>query len=90
MPQPQLSVRSQKARDLAHELAAREKRSIAEIVEEALEAYSARRATIAGRRREDALADLKRIIAEGRAKMTGDPGRGSDLSDFYDEDGLPI
>jgi hypothetical protein len=39
MPQPQLSVRSARARDLAHELARREGRTVAEIVERALEAY---------------------------------------------------
>lgn len=44
MPQPQLSVRSAKARDLAHRLARREKRSIAEIVERALESYEVREA----------------------------------------------
>jgi hypothetical protein len=44
MAEPQLSVRSAKARDLAHRLARREKRSIAEIVERALEAYEVREA----------------------------------------------
>ena len=44
MAQPQLSVRSAKARDLAHRLARRERRSIAEIVERALEAYEVREA----------------------------------------------
>jgi hypothetical protein len=44
MAEPQLSVRSAKARDLAHRLARREKRSIAEIVERALEAYEIREA----------------------------------------------
>ena len=42
MPEPQLSVRSAKARDLAHRLARRERRSIADIVERALEAYEVR------------------------------------------------
>jgi hypothetical protein len=42
MPEPQLSVRSAKARDLAHRLARRQKRSIADIVERALEAYEIR------------------------------------------------
>jgi hypothetical protein len=42
MAEPQLSVRSAKARDLAHRLARREKRSIADIVERALEAYEVR------------------------------------------------
>lgn len=39
MPEPQLSVRSARARDLAHRLARRERRTVAEIVERALEAY---------------------------------------------------
>lgn len=42
MAQPQLSVRSAKARDLAHRLAQRENRTIAEVVERALEAYEVR------------------------------------------------
>lgn len=44
MAAPQLSVRSAKARDLAHRLARRENRSIAEVVERALEAYEVREA----------------------------------------------
>ena len=44
MAEPQLSVRSAKARDLAHRLARREKRSIADVVERALEAYEVREA----------------------------------------------
>lgn len=39
MSEPQLSVRSARARELAHRLAKRERRSVAEIVERALEAY---------------------------------------------------
>ncbi len=39
MAEPQLSVRSARARDLAHRLAKREQKSVAEIVERALEAY---------------------------------------------------
>lgn len=42
MAEPQLSVRSSKARDLAHRLARRENRSIADIVERALEYYEVR------------------------------------------------
>jgi hypothetical protein len=41
MSEPQLSVRSARARDLAHRLARRERRTIADIVERALEAYEA-------------------------------------------------
>lgn len=44
MAEPQLSVRSRRARDLAHHLAQREKRSIADIVERALEIYAEREA----------------------------------------------
>ena len=44
MAEPQLSVRSARARDLAHSLALREKRSVAEIVERALESYAEREA----------------------------------------------
>jgi hypothetical protein len=44
MPEPQLSVRSARARDLAHEIARREKRTVAEVVERALEAYRLREA----------------------------------------------
>jgi hypothetical protein len=44
MAEPQLSVRSAKARDLAHRLARRERRSVAEVVERALEAYEVREA----------------------------------------------
>ncbi|NZD49591.1 type II toxin-antitoxin system VapB family antitoxin [Rhizobium leguminosarum] len=42
MAEPQLSVRSAKARDLAHRLARRESRSIADIVERALESHEIR------------------------------------------------
>ncbi|MFT5172923.1 MAG: hypothetical protein ACI8W7_001091 [Gammaproteobacteria bacterium] len=41
MPQPQLSVRSARARELAHSLAKRERRTVADIVERALEEYAA-------------------------------------------------
>jgi hypothetical protein len=40
MTEPQLSVRSSKARDLARQLAHRERRSIAHVVESALELYA--------------------------------------------------
>lgn len=44
MAEPQLSVRSARARDLAHRLAPREQRTVAEVVERALEAYEAAQA----------------------------------------------
>jgi hypothetical protein len=40
MAEPQLSVRSARARDLAHMLAKRERRTVAQVVEKALEAYA--------------------------------------------------
>lgn len=45
MAETHLSVRSARARDLAHRLALRENRPIDDIVELALEAYEARQAT---------------------------------------------
>ncbi|TNB46267.1 plasmid stabilization protein [Martelella lutilitoris] len=59
MAEPQLSVRSSKARDLAHRLARRENRSIADIVERALEWYEVREAG-----REPASAFYARLAAQ--------------------------
>lgn len=59
MPVPQLSVRSAKARDLAHRLARRENRSVADIVERALESYEVREAG-----REPAAAFYARLAVE--------------------------
>ncbi|HEY1453663.1 MAG TPA: plasmid stabilization protein [Roseiarcus sp.] len=58
MAKPQLSIRSAKARDLAHRLARRERRSIADIVERALESYEVQQAG-----RESASAFYTRISA---------------------------
>ena len=79
MPEPQLSVRSAKARTLAHRLARREHRSIAAVVERALEAYEQREAG-----REPAAAfyerlardcgcdiDLEAIVRESQVPHTG-------------------
>lgn len=41
MIEPQLSIHSARAHDLAHRLAQTEQRTVAEIVERALEAYAA-------------------------------------------------
>jgi hypothetical protein len=60
MTEPQLSVRSAKARDLAHRLARRERRSIADIVERALEAYEVRETG-----RESAAAFYERLAKGG-------------------------
>jgi hypothetical protein len=79
MAEPQLSVRSSKARDLAHRLARRERRSVADIVERALEAYEVREA---GREAASAFyariskeygteIDLDAVIREGRRPHSG-------------------
>ena len=59
MAEPQLSVRSARARDLAHRLARRENRSIADVVERALELYEMREAG-----REPAAAFYARLSAQ--------------------------
>lgn len=82
MAEPQLSVRSARAREMAHRLARRERRSVAEIVERALEAYD-----IAQTGREPAQdfyarvsrefgvdIDLEKVIRENRV-----PNKGIDL-----------
>ena len=73
MAEPQLSVRSARARDLAHRLARRENRTIADIVERALEASEIREggdpaSTFYARMamRDDDDIDLESIIREGR------------------------
>ncbi len=79
MAEPQLSVRSARARDLAHRLARRERRSIAEVVERALAAYEQRET---GREPADAFyarlcaswgedADLEAQIADHRRAHSG-------------------
>ena len=80
MAEPQLSVRSAKARTLAYRLARRENRSIADIVERALEAYEIREtgrepaasfyARLAAESDADDI-DLESVIKEGRKKNTG-------------------
>jgi len=79
MPEPQLSVRSAKARELAHRLARRERRTVASVVERALEAYESRETG-----REPAAAFYERVSADYgedmdlealiRADRRADPG----------------
>lgn len=77
MAEPQLSVRSARARDLAHRLARRENRSIADVVERALEAYDERAAgreppmAFYARLKADADIDLEAVIREGRRAHVG-------------------
>lgn len=82
MAEPQLSVRSARARDIAHRLAQREKRTVAQVVERALELYEAREtgrepaAAFYARLRTEAGTDidLEAVIQENRK-----PHRGIDL-----------
>lgn len=76
MAEPQLSVRSSKARDLAHRLARRENRSIADIVERALESYEVRET---GREPADAF----------YARLTAQAGTDIDLEDVIRESRRP-
>jgi hypothetical protein len=79
MAEPQLSVRSAKARELAHRLARCERRSVTEVVERALEMYQARqlgnetaRAFYERLARDCATdADLEALIREERKPHTG-------------------
>lgn len=82
MEEKEAIVRSAKARDLAHRLARRENRSIADVVERALESYEVREA---GREPASALylrlsaqsgtdIDLEAVIRESRR-----PNRGVEL-----------
>lgn len=80
MAEPQLSVRSARAKDLAHRLARRENRSIADIVERALEAYEMREAG-----REPASAFYARI-SEYTAALSGDD---ADLDVIINENRKP-
>ncbi|MBZ9849820.1 plasmid stabilization protein [Mesorhizobium sp. CA14] len=64
MAEPRLSVRSAKARDLAHRLAHRENRSIADVVERALESYEIREAG-----REPASSFYARLTTESGADI---------------------
>ncbi|WP_448951591.1 plasmid stabilization protein [Labrys neptuniae] len=79
MTEPRLFIRSAKARDLARRLATREKRTVVDIVERALEAYEAeaiRRepaATFYVRLTDEASADvdLEHMIRRGRRPHSG-------------------
>jgi hypothetical protein len=84
MSEPQLSVRSTKARELAHALAIRTGQPINKLVEQALERYDQELRQQAGRSPAQALWDL---MAEGRRAVPA--GTTSAHDDFYDENGLP-
>jgi antitoxin VapB len=84
MSEPQLSVRSIKARDLAHALARRTGQPINKLVEQALERYDQELRQQAQLAPAQTLWDL---MVEGRRAVAADTTSAHD--DFYDENGLP-
>ncbi len=84
MSEPQLSVRSTKARDLAHALARRTGQPINKLVEIALEHYDRELREQQAQSPMDVLLDL---MAEGRRTVPA--GTTSAHDDLYDEHGLP-
>lgn len=85
MSEPQLSVRSTKARDLAHARSRRTGLPINKLVEQALERYDQELRAQPDKTPADALWDL---MAEGRCSVPA--GTTSAHDDLYDENGLPI
>ncbi len=84
MSEPQLSVRSTRARDLAHALSKRTGQPINRLVELALEHYDAELRSKTGTTPAETLFEL---MDQGRTTVL--PGATSDHGDFYDENGLP-
>ncbi|MBD9650034.1 type II toxin-antitoxin system VapB family antitoxin [Ensifer sp. ENS09] len=84
MSEPQLSIRSAKAKELAHALARRTGMPMSKLVERALERYDNELRQQSARTPIDVLADL---MAEGRRAVPA--GTTSAHDDFYDEHGLP-
>lgn len=84
MSEPQLSVRSARARDLAHDLAKRTGQPINKLVELALEQYER---TLRDRKTPAPGDVLWRLMAEGRRAVPA--GTTSAHDDLYDEAGLP-
>ena len=84
MTEPQLSIRSAKAKTLAHALARRTGLSMNRLVETALERFEKDLVAGANAHPIDAVWDL---AAEGRSLAAA--GTTSAHDDFYDEHGLP-
>ncbi|THV12727.1 type II toxin-antitoxin system VapB family antitoxin [Rhizobium rhizophilum] len=85
MTEPQLSIRSSKARALAYALSRRTGQPINRLVELALERYEQELREKSAHTPADALWQL---MAEGRRTIPA--GTTSNHDDFYDENGLPI
>jgi hypothetical protein len=84
MSEPQLSVRSTRARDLAHALSRKTGQPINRLVEIALEHYDAELRTRTGKSPAETLFEL---MDQGRTTVL--PDTTSYHGDFYDENGLP-
>jgi antitoxin VapB len=84
MPEPQLSIRSSKARALAQSLARRTGLSMNRLVEQALERFDSELRSGSNAHPIDAVWDL---AEEGRREAK--PGATSAHDDLYDESGLP-
>jgi hypothetical protein len=84
MSEPQLSVRSTKARDLAHALARRTGQPINKLVEQALERYDR---DLRLQQAQTPMGVLLDLMAEGRGGVPA--GTTSAHDDLYDEHGLP-
>ncbi|MFC0244034.1 type II toxin-antitoxin system VapB family antitoxin [Falsochrobactrum ovis] len=84
MSEPQLSVRSSKARDLAHALAKRTGQPINRLVERALERYDQE---LRQQQASTPMHALLELMAEGRQSVPA--GTTSAHDDHYDEHGLP-
>jgi hypothetical protein len=82
--EPQLSVRSAKAKALAHRLSARTGLPIYKLVEQALDHYAAALGKNANAHPIDAVWEL---AAKGKAGV--EAGASSAHDDIYDEHGLP-
>ncbi|MBB5577860.1 MULTISPECIES: type II toxin-antitoxin system VapB family antitoxin [Rhizobium] len=84
MSEPQLSVRSAKAKELAHALARRTGMPVNKLVEKALERYDVE---LRQQNKAHPLDAIWELAAEGR--RTVPPGTTSAHDDLYDENGLP-
>lgn len=85
MTEPQLSVRSAKAKELAHALARRTGMPMSKLVEQALERYEQ---DLRQRQSQTPLDAVWDLAAEGRRGVMA--GTTSAHDEFYDENGLPI
>ncbi|CZT37282.1 type II toxin-antitoxin system VapB family antitoxin [Rhizobium sp. 9140] len=83
--EPQLSIRSTKARDLAHALSRRTGQPISRLVELALERYDVE---LRQQDKKHPLYAVWELATEGRRNVPA--GTTSAHDDLYDENGLPI